>query len=392
MPKQKILAIFGTRPEAIKMAPVINCMRKEPHWDVRICATAQHRHMLDQVLDFFKIKPDFDLNLMKPDQTLAGLTAELVASLSELLEKMKPSLVLVQGDTTSAFAGALAAFYHRIPVGHIEAGLRTGDIYAPFPEEANRRFISVLARLHFAPTRGAAGFLRDEGVCGKWVHVTGNTVIDALKSGISEIDRRAGLRKELQAWFEQTIPMARGILEKRSRLILITGHRRESFGRGFESICRAIKDLSLKFPDDAFVYPVHMNPNVQKPVFRIIGRLPNVFLISPVDYARMLFLLKETYLILTDSGGIQEEAPSLKIPVLVMRDKTERPEAVRQGISMLVGNSREGILGGASDLLGETGLYEAMQSRMKRNPYGDGRASERISGIIKEFLARPDSC
>lgn len=382
---ERILLIFGTRPEAIKMAPLVRRFREcSDRFDLKVCVTAQHREMLDQALGFFGIKPDIDLDLMKPNQSLSELTADIIPHLSDVLRDIKPSLLLVQGDTTTAFVGALAAFYQQIPVGHVEAGLRTNNIYAPFPEEVNRRLISVIATLHFAPTENAARSLHAEGCNKQSIYVTGNTVVDALKIGLSIIKETGELRAQLDTWFTRRIAMAANIATGRSRLVLITCHRRESFGAGLESICYAIRELSVRYPGHAFIYPVHLNPNVQGPVFKILGDLPNVSLIEPLDYPRMIYLMTKTYLILTDSGGIQEEAPSLKIPVLVMRNTTERPEGVMLGSSILVGTNKKEIVKQASALLDDQQLYESMQ--MRENPYGDGRASERIVRAIEDRL------
>ncbi len=385
--KETILVIFGTRPEAIKMAPVIKLLHHcRDLFDVKVCVTSQHRQMLDQVLQFFNIVPDIDFDLMKPNQTLPELTAGCMLQLSGVLSDLKPSFVLVQGDTTTAFMGALAAFYQKVPVGHVEAGLRTNNIYAPFPEEVNRRLISVIAECQFAPTESAAQSLRDEGISDKSIYVTGNTIVDALYRGLSIIGERKDLKNKLEVWFQQEIGMSENIIMGKSRMILITAHRRESFGKGLESICHAIRDLSFKYLRHAFVYPVHLNPNVQVPVFGILGKLPNVFLIEPVDYAKMLYLMTKSYLILTDSGGIQEEAPSLHIPVLVMRDQTERPEGVHMGSSILVGNNTKEIVKQASTLLDNEQLYTSMQLRY--NPYGDGHASEQIIRILEKKLLK----
>jgi UDP-N-acetylglucosamine 2-epimerase (non-hydrolysing) len=382
---KRILLIFGTRPEAIKMFPLIKRFREcSDRFDLKVCVTAQHREMLDQALRFFGIKPDIDLDLMKPDQSLSELTADIILHLSDVLRDIKPSLLLVQGDTTTAFVGTLAAFYQQIPVGHVEAGLRTNNIYDPFPEEVNRRLISDIATLHFAPTENAARSLRAAGCNKQSIYVTGNTVVDALKIGLSIIRDNRELRAQLDTWFTRRIARAANIATGRSRLVLITCHRRESFGAGLESICYAIRELSIKYSGDVFVYPVHLNPNVQGPVFKILGHLPNVSLIEPLDYPRMIYLMTRSYLILTDSGGIQEEAPSLKIPVLVMRNVTERPEGVQLGGSILVGTNKETIVNQSSALLDDLQLYKSMQ--MTENPYGDGRASERIVGTIEERL------
>lgn len=375
---KKIFVVLGTRPEAIKLAPLIRLLQKEKDGlEVMVCSTGQHRQMLDQVLLFFDIKPHVDLNLMLPNQSLSELTVRTISAITPILEKFRPSLVLVQGDTTTAYAAAVAAFYLKIPVGHIEAGLRTNDLYAPFPEEMNRRAISVVSKLHFAPTEGAKQSLLGEGFPAHTIFVTGNTVVDALLSGLSIIEGNVHLRQSLDFWFHKMIPAE-------SRLILITGHRRESFGEGFESICAAIRELSQRYPGHMFIYPVHLNPNVQEPVLRILGGLKNVFLLEPVEYPKMLYLISKSYLILTDSGGVQEEAPSLKIPVLVMREKTERPEGVALGTSVLVGNSQDTIVDRATAYLGDEELYR--KSQVGVNPYGDGQASRRIIDHLSKYL------
>lgn len=380
---KRILTIFGTRPEAIKLAPLIHRLAQEAGRFTSInCATAQHREMLDQVLDFFGIRPDIDLDLMRPDQSLSSLTEEAVRELTRVMKEVRPDLVLVQGDTTTAFVGALAAFYQRIPVGHVEAGLRTDDLFAPFPEEANRRLISVLTQLHFAPTERAAQSLLREGVAKSAIHVTGNTVVDALLDGLRRIESDSAVSNRLQKWFQSEIDPS-GLLNGSGRLIAITGHRRESFGEGFRSICAAIRNLSQSFARDLFVYPVHLNPNVRRPVHKFLGGLPNVRLIEPVDYPRMLYLMKKSRLILTDSGGIQEEAPTLNVPVLVMREKTERPEGIEWGCSHLVGTSEETIVKKTSALLTSEEVYRKNQTG---NPYGDGRASQRIVESLAEYF------
>lgn len=377
---KKILTIFGTRPEAIKLAPLIRLLSGETEgFDLVNCVTAQHRQMLDQVLAFFKIKPEIDLNLMKPNQSLSSLTAEAINQIVPVLQQTRPDLVIVQGDTTTAFVAALAAFYQKVPVAHVEAGLRTNDIYAPFPEEINRRLISSLASFHFAPTQTAAEALEHEGVDRKKILVTGNTVVDALLEGLNLIELSEPLRNDLEKWFWG---LASDPFEK---IILITGHRRESFGEAFRSICFGIRELSLRYPKIGFVYPVHLNPNVQQPVNEILGNLKNVVLIEPVEYPKMLYLMTKATLILTDSGGIQEEAPTLKIPVLVMREKTERPEGVALGTSILVGNHREKIVTQTSAFLENRDLYRRAQAG--KNPYGDGKASERIVQFLREALA-----
>ncbi len=386
MSKKKILTIFGTRPEAIKLAPLILSLKKEKAFRTITCVTAQHREMLDQVLSFFGIKPDIDLNLMKPDQTLEGLTASAITALSPVIKKTAPDMVIVQGDTTTAFIGALAAFYNKVPVAHVEAGLRTNDPYVPFPEEMNRRLVSQIATLNFAPTKSAKEDLHAEGFKKSSIYKTGNTVIDALNIGQHIIKTNRSVRKELETCFSQRIDPDKDITANRKKMVLITGHRRESFGKGFLEICSAIKELAAFFPSHLFVYPVHLNPRVRKPVFHILSKKKNVVLINPVDYPAMLYLMSKSHLILTDSGGIQEEAPSLQVPVLVMRDKTERPEGVTMGCCRLVGNKKTKIVSSVKKVLQSPAVYKSMQCR--KNPYGDGKACERIIKIIKRVLIR----
>lgn len=378
--KYLILIIFGTRPEAIKLAPLILALKKEKAFRILTCITAQHRQMLDQVLAFFKIVPDIDLDIMRQDQTLESLTSSTLTSLTKILQRVAPDLVIVQGDTTTVFTAALASYYQKIPVVHVEAGLRTNDPYAPFPEEINRQLVSRIAAFNFAPTQSAVSNLLEEGISRKTIFKTGNTVVDALNLGLSTINADRKRYAELKNWLAKSVLSG----EKYKRLILITGHRRESFGKGFEEICNAIKELSRLFPEHAFIYPVHLNPHVQKPVYKQLGKVPNVILIEPVSYPQMLFLMSKSHLILTDSGGIQEEAPSLRIPVLVMRDKTERPEGVAMGCCRLVGNSRKKIVAAAKKIIYSPSEYRLMQRG--KNPYGDGKASERIVSVIKKVL------
>ncbi|MGC8652647.1 MAG: non-hydrolyzing UDP-N-acetylglucosamine 2-epimerase [Candidatus Kryptoniota bacterium] len=370
----KCLFIFGTRPEAIKMAPLIKKVEQTDNLEARICVTAQHRQMLDQVLRIFNIEPHYDLNIMTDNQSLFDLTAKIITKLQRIIIEEKPEIVIVQGDTTTTFAGSLSAFYGKVPVGHLEAGLRTGNKYAPFPEEINRRVTSVIADIHFAPTEWAKENLLKENVPADRIFVTGNTVIDALLYVVEKIRANDLYRESL---------LFRGI-DFSKRIVLITGHRRENFGQGFQNICEAIKSLSEEFPQVEFVYPVHLNPNVRKPVNDILKGLFNVHLIEPLDYEPFVYLMDKSYLILTDSGGVQEEAPSLGKPVLVMRDATERPEAVTAGTVKLVGTDTQRIIGTTRELL----LNEETYSMMSRahNPYGDGKASERIVSIIKEFI------
>lgn len=384
----KVAVVFGTRPEAIKLAPVILALENDSRFSCRVCVTAQHRHMLDQVLEVFGIVPDLDLNLMRANQTLGSLTARAVEALDAAFRSEKPDLVLVQGDTTTVFCAALAAFYHHIPVGHVEAGLRTGNLQAPWPEEANRVLTSRLAALHFAPTETSRQNLLKEGVPADRIFVTGNTVIDALFLALDKVKAREPLIPELPVALQ-----AQAGLDG-PRMVLITGHRRENFGVGFEHICKAIAALAQRFPAVHFVYPVHLNPNVREPVKRLLGqagaapeswRLPNVHLIEPQPYLPFVGLMNRSHLILTDSGGIQEEAPSLGKPVLVMRETTERPEAVAMGTVRLVGTDMAAIVEKVSELLTDEAVYAAMASAV--NPYGDGLASGRIVEACAQWAA-----
>lgn len=369
---KKMLLVFGTRPEAIKMAPLVRILQSNKAFDARVCVTAQHRQMLDQVLALFDIHPEFDLNLMTPGQGLTELTCGVLKGLKMVFEEWRPDVVLVHGDTTTTLGASLAAFYHGIPVAHVEAGLRTGSLNAPWPEEANRRLTSVLAQWHFAPTMGARDNLIKEGVAQAKIHVTGNTVIDALLSVHERLDSDKELEADLAAQFP--------FLDPSRRLILITGHRRENFGDGFERICQAIALIAKRYTDVELVYPVHLNPKVQEPVNRLLNDLENVHLIQPQEYLPFVYLMSRSYLILTDSGGVQEEAPSLGIPVLVMRDSTERPEAVAAGTVKLVGTSVDRILAAVDELLTRPDAYKKMA--YAHNPYGNGTASSRISSIL----------
>ena len=373
--KKKILILFGTRPEAIKMAPLCTAFKLLPdEFDARVCVTAQHREMLDQVLSFFDLKPDYDLNLMKPGQNLYGLTGDIINGLKPVLEEFQPDLVFVHGDTTTTMAGALAAFYSGAQVGHVEAGLRTFNKRAPFPEEMNRSLTGRIADFHFAPTEKAKDNLLKEALNEKTIPITGNTVIDALLLGQEKlkIHPPANL-KELET-----------VVEKDKKIILVTGHRRENFGSGFLNICKALKELAQKNPDVNIIYPVHLNPNVQKPVFEILGEQENIKLIDPQPYPSFLWLMNKSYLIITDSGGIQEEAPSLGKPVLVMRETTERPEAVDAGTVILVGTNPEKIKTEAQDLLDNNERY--IQMSHLHNPYGDGKACEYIIDYVRKNL------
>lgn len=364
MKKLRTLLIYGTRPEAIKMAPIVQeCQRRADQIHPIICITGQHREMLAQVNEYFGIKADIDLDLMQPNQSLAELTGRCITSLDSVLREHKPDCVVAQGDTTTVLAAAMTSFYHRIPFVHVEAGLRTGDIYSPWPEEMNRRFASIVTRLHCAPTTRAAEALEKEGIPKHQISVTGNTVIDAL---LQTRDRESQNSK-----WEQNYPFLAG-----APMVLITGHRRENFGEGFENICRAIYDLSCQFRNHQFIYPVHLNPNVQEPVKRLLGQLENVHLIPPASYPQFVWLMNRSQLILTDSGGVQEEAPSLSKPVVVMRDTTERPEAVESGAAILVGTYRNNIVSTVSELLTNSTKYH--ETQVNSNPYGDGKAAIRI--------------
>ena len=374
---RKILLVFGTRPEAIKMAPLVHEFRKHPsEFNTKVCVTGQHREMLDQVLDLFQIVPDVDLNIMKSGQDLYDVTSRVLLGMRDVLDDLKPDVVFVHGDTTTSSGAALAAFYRQIPVAHVEAGLRTGDIYSPWPEEMNRQITGRIATYHFAPTPLSKQNLLKENVDAQHIVVTGNTVIDALHWVVNKIHSEQGLLDSLgDSVRNYGYDIDR--LSTGKRLVLITGHRRENFGDGFLNICHAIRSLSKKYSEVDFVYPVHVNPNVRKPVLEILGDASdNVFLINPLQYLPFVFLMEQSYLILTDSGGIQEEAPGLGKPVLVMRDTTERPEAVEAGTVLLVGADQQRIEQGVSRLLEDSVLYKKMSEAI--NPYGDGFASKRI--------------
>jgi len=374
----KILSVFGTRPEAIKMAPVIRELAGRPEiFSSTVCITAQHRQMLDPVLALFDIRPEYDLDIMQPGQDLFDVTSHVLLGMRDVLGRERPDIVLVQGDTTTTMASAMSAYYAGVTVGHVEAGLRTHDKHAPFPEEINRAIAGVLADLHFAPTAASRENLLREGIPDETIFVTGNTVIDALLSVSDRIERDSGLRKSLDEAFS--------FLDGRRRLILVTGHRRESFGEGFEQICLALADIARSDPGVEILYPVHMNPNVREPVNRLLGERgnANIRLIEPVDYLPFVYLMKRAYLIITDSGGVQEEALSLGKPVLVMRERTERPEAVAAGTARLVGTDRGRIFSETIRLLRDVDAYRTMTRR--HNPYGDGRASGRIADVLKTF-------
>lgn len=374
---KKIVVIFGTRPEAIKLCPIVLALKKDPAFDCRVCVTGQHREMLYQVLDVFGVIPDVDLKLMQPNQTLAGLTARALTALDDYLTVEKPDVVMVQGDTTTVLAGALAAFYHHIPVAHVEAGLRTWNMESPWPEEANRQLTTRFAKWHFCPTENNKNNLLREGVAEKDIYVTGNTVIDALLFAREKVEKLRGCE------IVRSCGLSDGFWDSGSRMVLITGHRRENFGDGLEHICMAIKKLAEEFPDVEFVYPVHLNPNVREPVNRILGGHSgaNVHLIEPQGYLPFVALMNRAYLILTDSGGVQEEAPSLGKPVLVMRDTTERPEAVTAGTVKLVGTDSADICRACAALLADEHAYREMAC--VANPYGDGLSVERIVDVLR---------
>ncbi|WP_264922230.1 non-hydrolyzing UDP-N-acetylglucosamine 2-epimerase [Vibrio vulnificus] len=368
MSKKKVLTVFGTRPEAIKMAPLVHALAENERFEAKCCVTAQHREMLDQVLELFEITPDYDLNLMKAGQTLNEVTARILLELKPVLQEFKPDVVLVHGDTATTFAASLAAYYEQIAVGHVEAGLRTGNIYSPWPEEANRKLTGALTKYHFAPTETSQQNLLQENYSEENIFVTGNTVIDALLMVKEKIEQDADLKATLAAQFPY--------LDENKKLILVTGHRRESFGGGFERICEALAQTAKQHPEVQILYPMHLNPNVREPVNRILGSVENVLLIEPQQYLPFIYLMDRANIILTDSGGIQEEAPSLGKPVLVMRDTTERPEAVAAGTVKLVGTEVEKIVSNLNTLLTDNKAYQAMS--FAHNPYGDGKACQRI--------------
>lgn len=385
---QKIMLVFGTRPEAIKMAPLIKELQKYPdQFQTIVCVTGQHREMLDQVLHIFDIHPDYDLNIMKQGQDLYDVTARVLTGMREVLQDARPDLVLVHGDTTTSTAAALAAFYQQIPVGHIEAGLRTHNIYSPWPEEMNRQITGRIATWHFSPTSLSKKNLLSEGIEENRITVTGNTVIDALYHVVSQIKNKDDLRQQLTNELERAGYKITRLSEQSNRkLVLITGHRRENFGEGFIAMCKAIKTLALKYPETDFVYPMHLNPNVRKPIQEVFGdtHLPNMFFIEPLEYLPFVYLMELSTIVLTDSGGIQEEAPGLGKPVLVMRDTTERPEALDAGTVKLVGTNFTRILEETSRLLESQVYYDQMSKAV--NPYGDGLACQRIITQIRKIL------
>lgn len=371
---KRVLLVFGTRPEAIKMAPLaLKLQQNIEDFETKVCVTGQHRQMLDQVLELFNLKPDFDLNLMKPGQTLSDVTSGVLKGLEQVFEEWLPDIILVHGDTATTFAASLAGYYHKVKIGHVEAGLRTGDLYSPWPEEANRQLTGVLATYHFAPTKSSYDNLLKENVNPETIIVTGNTVIDALLQVKDKVEQDQDLIHKFEQEFK--------FLDKSKKLVLVTGHRRENFGQGFLNICTALANLAKKYSDIQIVYPVHLNPNVQKPVNELLSGIDNIFLIQPQDYLPFVYLMNRSYLILTDSGGIQEEAPSLGKPVLVMRDTTERPEAVDAGTVRLVGTDVSTIEKSVSELLENTSLYNAMAAA--HNPYGDGTSCQQIIDFLR---------
>ena len=374
---KKILLVFGTRPEAIKMAPLVKALQKDTeHFETRVCVTAQHRQMLDQVLEVFGITPEYDLNIMAPNQDLYDITAKVLLGLREVLKDFRPDTVLVHGDTTTSMAASLAAFYMQIPVGHVEAGLRTYNMLSPWPEEMNRQVTDRICTYYFAPTEQSRANLLQENIDAKKIFITGNTVIDALLMAVDIISTTAGVKEKMAKELQE-----KGYTVGDREYILVTGHRRENFGDGFLHICKAIKELAALHPEMDIVYPVHLNPNVQKPVYELLSGLSNVYLISPLDYLPFIYAMQHSTLLLTDSGGVQEEAPSLGKPVLVMRDTTERPEAVKAGTVKLVGTDAEAIVSNVTALLQDKEMYKRMSET--HNPYGDGQACERIIAALR---------
>lgn len=374
---KKILLVFGTRPEAIKMAPLVKMLQANTDdFETRVCVTAQHRQMLDQVLEVFEIKPEYDLNIMAPNQDLYDITSKVLLGLRDVIKDFKPDVVLVHGDTTTSMAASLAAFYQQVPVGHVEAGLRTYNMLSPWPEEMNRQVTDRICDYYFAPTERSQSNLLHEGIDPSKVYITGNTVIDALLMAVDIIKNKPGIEDKIKAELKE-----KGYTVGNRKYILVTGHRRENFGNGFLNICKAIKELSQRHPDIDIVYPVHLNPNVQKPVYGLLSGLSNVFLIPPLDYLPFIYAMKHSALLLTDSGGVQEEAPSLGKPVLVMRNTTERPEAVDAGTVKLVGTDADAIVENVSELLNDENLYRKMSETI--NPYGDGKACERIMAALR---------
>ena len=374
---KKILLVFGTRPEAIKMAPLVKALQKDTeHFETCVCVTAQHRQMLDQVLEVFGITPEYDLNIMAPNQDLYDITAKVLLGLRKVLKDFRPDTVLVHGDTTTSMAASLAAFYMQIPVGHVEAGLRTYNMLSPWPEEMNRQVTDRICTYYFAPTEQSKVNLLQENIDAKKIFITGNTVIDALLMAVDIISTTAGVKEKMAKELQE-----KGYTVGDREYILVTGHRRENFGDGFLHICKAIKELAALHPEMDIVYPVHLNPNVQKPVYELLSGLSNVYLISPLDYLPFIYAMQHSTLLLTDSGGVQEEAPSLGKPVLVMRDTTERPEAVEAGTVKLVGTNAEAIVSNVTALLLDKEMYKRMSET--HNPYGDGQACERIIAALR---------
>lgn len=384
---KKVMLVFGTRPEAIKMAPLVKEFQKHPEeFETIVCVTGQHRQMLDQVLQLFEIVPDYDLNIMQPGQDLYDITSRILLGMRDVFKQIVPDIVLVHGDTTTSMSAALAAFYRQIPVGHVEAGLRTYNLYSPWPEEINRQITSRISQYNFAPTRLSADNLRCERIKAESITITGNTVIDALHYVVSKLDENGQLAGQIEhelhnMGIPETVLRSWG---HSRRLILITGHRRENFGDGFLHICQAIKILAEKYPDVDFVYPVHLNPNVQKPVNDLLSHISNVYLLRPLEYLPFVYLMKHAYFILTDSGGVQEEAPGLGKPVLVMRDTTERPEAVEAGTVKLVGTEIDEIVQSSVSLFEDQKLYRQMSEAI--NPYGDGLSCKRIVSVLEKSL------
>ncbi|WP_440468565.1 non-hydrolyzing UDP-N-acetylglucosamine 2-epimerase [Pseudomonas sp. YH-1] len=369
----KTLCVFGTRPEAIKMAPLSLALAADADFDAKVCVTGQHREMLDQVLGLFGIRPDFDLNIMKPGQDLTDVTTAILQGMKNIFSSYRPDVVLVHGDTATTFAASLACYYQQIPVAHVEAGLRTGNLYSPWPEEANRKLTGVLASLHFAPTTTSRNNLVQEGIDPAYITVTGNTVIDSLLDVVARLDRDPILQDQAAKPFSH--------LNLSRKFILVTGHRRESFGGGFERICQALMEVAQQHPEVEIIYPVHLNPNVREPVNRLLAGISNIHLIEPLDYLPFVYLMSRSHIILTDSGGIQEEAPSLGKPVLVMRDTTERPEAIEAGTVKLVGTDTANIVRTLNSLLADPNAYRAMS--FAHNPYGDGKACSRILETLR---------
>jgi len=376
---KKVLLVFGTRPEAIKMSPLVKAFEKEKSIESRVCVTAQHREMLDQVLEMFDIKPHYDLNIMKPGQDLFDVTSNVLLGLKDVLNDFNPDIVLVHGDTSTTSSASLASFYSKIKVGHVEAGLRTGDIYNPWPEEANRQITGVLANYHFAPTNTSANNLLKENKDPNSIVITGNTVIDALFLALDKIEKNLTLKNQIIEKINSEYK-----LDDNKKIILVTGHRRENFGQGFINICEALKTLAINNPHVDIVYPVHLNPNVKKPVNEILSNTENIYLISPLEYESFIYFMSKSYFIITDSGGVQEEAPSLGKPVLVMRDTTERPEALIAKTVKLVGTNPSIIIQEAQKLLDSESEYERMSKA--HNPYGDGKSCEKIVEFVKTVI------